>query len=355
MVVAAVVLLSTRGLNYGVDFLGGTEIHVRFSQKPAAAEVRAVLEPIGFKEAQVQGFGEVGSGEFLIRVPPEALNLDLRKDALTKALNAAAAEGSGSAKIRMTEDRVYAAYEKPADAEKIKASVNEANAGDLKVDSVMPFGQASANEYVVQFEGVATRVAKAFEKKFGKTNVEVMQVEQVGAKVGSELRMQAIGAVLISILLIGIYVWFRFDLVYAPGAMIALIHDPLAVLLVFALFRLQFDLTTIAAILTVIGFSINDTIVVYDRVRENVKKTREINLPQLINDSINETLGRTVLTTGTVLIASLTLIFLGGPITFNFALAFTIGLIVGTYSTIYVVAPITIMLHDFITHRRKAA
>jgi preprotein translocase subunit SecF len=351
MVIASVVLLLTKGINYGVDFKGGTDIHIKFYDKLVASDVRAMLTTVGYSDAMVQGYGDRASGEFLIRVQPEQMNLEGYKARLQPALDASAPEGGGKAKIRYHEDRIYVSYDKPGDPEKIRTAVNGLGIRDLRAESVAQFGQAQANEYVVQFAGVASKITQAFREKLGPGKFEVLQVEQVGAKVGKELRMQAIGAVLISILLIGIYVWFRFDMIYAPGAMISLIHDPLAVLLVFSALGLQFDLSIVAAILTLVGFSINDTIVVYDRIRENLKKRKDVDLPALMNESINECLGRTILTTGTVFLTAIALLWLGGPITFNFALAFAIGLIVGTYSTIYVCCPITIMINNYMIKR----
>jgi preprotein translocase subunit SecF len=353
MLAVSVFFLSTKGLNYGVDFRGGTDIHVRFFDRLPASEIRGVLGTLGLSEAMVQGYGEKDSGEYLIRLEPEKMNVEQYKERLQVALNGAAPEAGGVARIRYHEDRIYVSYDRPADMKKIEGAVDGLNLAQLEVDEVRPFGQESANEYVVAFAGVASKVVQAFRGRLGPGKFEVLSVEQVGARVGSELRTQAIGAVLISILLIGIFIWFRFDLMFAPGAMLSLIHDPLAVLLVFSAFGLQFDLSTVAAMLTLIGFSINDTIVIYDRVRENLKKSRDIDLPTIMNQAINECLGRTILTTGTVIVTALALLFLGGPITFNFALAFAVGLMVGVYSTIYVCCPITIMVHNYMV--RKAA
>lgn len=352
MLAVSVFVLATKGLNYSVDFKGGTDIHVRFFDRLPASEVRGILATLGLSEAMVQGYGEKDSGEFLVRLEPENLKIEEHRERLQGALDSAAPDG-GKARVRFQEDRLYVTYEKPADPLKLKEAVDGLGLVQLKVDEVRPFGQASANEYVVQFAGIASKVMKAFRDKLGPGKFEVLSVEQVGARVGSELRMQAIGAILISILLIGIFVWFRFDLMFAPGAMLSLIHDPLAVLLVFSLFDLQFDLSIVAAMLTLVGFSINDTIVIYDRVRENLKKSRDIDLPSIMNQAINECLGRTILTTGTVLMTALALMFLGGPITFNFALAFAVGLVMGVYSTVYVCCPITIMVHNYMT--RKAS
>lgn len=352
LIVGALVLLSIKGLNYGVDFTGGTQIHLRFQEKLASADLRDALKPVGLSDVLVQGFGEKDSGEFLIRVQPQDLNIQAYEAKLQKALNSVNEEKVGSAKIRFSEERVYVTYPREVFPKKIEEAIQKLSIQDLKVESVAPFGPMTSHEYLIQFAGVARRIVDAFREKFGSGRFEVLQIEQVGAKVGSELRRQAIGAVLISIILILVYVWFRFDMEYAPGAIVALIHDALVVLGVFSIFRLQFDLSTVAAVLTIVGLSINDTIVIYDRIRENIKKTNDFQFPELINQSINETLSRTILTSGTGLFAALALLLLGGPITFNFALAFTIGIISGTYSTIYVASPLTIYFHNYLQRKR---
>lgn len=354
MIVASIFFLSTKGLNYGVDFKGGTDIHVHFFDRLEVGEVRSILGTVGFQGAMVQGYGDKGSGEFLIRLEPEKMNIEKYKNELQAAFDKASPKGGGKARIRFQEDRIYVSFDKPSDPKTLKSAVDGLKLRDLRVDTVTPFGRSSGNEYLVQFAGVATKVLQAFRGELGPGKLEVLAVDQVGAKVGAELRMQAIGAILIAILLIGVYVWFRFDLMFAPGAMISLIHDPLAVFLVFSAFGLQLDLTIVAAFLTMIGFSINDTIVVYDRIRENVKKSKDASLPAIMNKSINETLGRTVLTSGTLMIAAIALLLWGGPITFNFALALGIGSIVGTYSSIYVCCPITIMVHNYMIRRSSS-
>jgi preprotein translocase SecF subunit len=204
-------------------------------------------------------------------------------------------------------------------------------------------------------EGSQTKVSQALHQVFGDHSFETLQVETVGPKVGKELRLQAVGAVLISIIFILIYVWFRFEFEFAPGAIVALVHDALAILAVFSMFQIPFDLSIVAAVLTIVGYSINDTIVLFDRVRENIKLSRDPSLPAIINLSINQTLSRTILTSGTVLFASLPLMFLGGPITFNFALAFTIGIVVGTYSSSFVASPITIYVRNYLQHKNLSS
>ncbi len=351
----ALVAFFTRGLNYGVDFTGGTQIQVRFHSKPSDAEVRTALSKIQLSEATVQEMGGEGSGEFLIRVPTAGLDLLRYKEQLQKSLDVSAPADGGTARLRFSEDRLYVQYNRPADPGKIKSSVNALGIQDITVESVNLFGKESNNEYLIQFAGMAARIINVFRESFGKGGVEVLQTDQIGPKVGKELRWQAVGAVLISMVLILIYVGFRFEFEFAPGAVLGLVHDTMIILGIFAFFRLQFDLSIVAAMLTIVGFSINDTIVVYDRIRENIARTRNPNLAQVMNDAINQTLSRTILTSGTVLLASLALVFFGGPITFNFALAFSIGVVVGTYSSISVSSALTLYLHDWRLRRRSAA
>jgi len=351
--IGSLALLFTKGLNYGVDFTGGSQIHLRFHDKVKAAELREVLKPIGLSSAMVQGFGEKGSGEFLIRVQPQDLSIEEHREKLQRSLDKVASKKNPSTKIRFSEERIYVTFGSSVDPKKIEKSINSLSISDLEVEMVSRFGPVSAHEYLVQFRGVASRIINTFRSHYGAGKIEILQVEQVGAKVGAELRQQAVGAILISIVLILIYIWFRFDLEYAPGAIAALLHDALFVLGVFSFFQIQFDLSIVAAVLTIVGLSINDTIVVYDRFRENIKKSRDLDFKEVINTSINETLSRTILTSGTGLIAALSLLFLGGPITFNFALAFTIGIVVGTYSSIYVASPLTIYCRSYLQRRRS--
>lgn len=336
--VLAFFFIFTRGFNYAVDFKGGTQLQIRFKDNITSEQIRQSLTKLNLEDAVVQDVGEAGKKEFIIRVANAQTDYAKYTDTLTKALP--------NAKLRFAEDRMYAKYDTPQEATKLAAVINQAPVDDLHNVSVMPFGRASDNEYMFLFEGLSGRIVKQFEETFGKQSFEVLQIDQVGPKVGGELRQQALGAVLISILLILIYVWFRFEFDFAPGAVFSLAHDAVIILGVFAFFQFPFDLSIVAAVLTIVGFSINDTIVVYDRIRENLQKTRNPDLGQVMNDSINQTLSRTILTSGTVLLASLALVFFGGPVTYYFSLAFSIGVIIGTFSSISVAASITLIIHN---------
>lgn len=350
LTLSSIVFLFTHGLNYGVDFRGGTEAFVRFHTKPSVQDVRDALVPLGYHEAMVQSFGDAEKGEYLIRVQSEDLELKKHEEKFQTALNSLS-DKDHPVNIRYSEDRIYATFDKPVELDKLKTAMAATEDQNVKIDSVSKFGRASISEYMIQFSGAGDKIVKGLKQKFGDSEVEVLQIDEVGQKVGGELRQQALGAILISMILILVYIWFRFDFEFAPGAVLALVHDASVILGVFALFQIPFDLSSIAAVLTVVGYSINDTIVTYDRVRENIRKTKSLSFEDVINQSINETLGRTILTSATVLMSTLTLYFMGGPITQGFALALSIGVLCGVYSTICLASPVTIFIRRYLQKR----
>lgn len=273
LAVGVVVLVVRGGFNLGIDFAGGTMVHVRVAQGVAVADVRAAL---GSEEkgATIQDLGDEGH-EFLIRLP-------------------------------------------------------------LLGDEV---------------EKSAKSVTEALAAKFGAANVDVLRVEAVGPRVGSELRQKAILAVLFATVMMGLYIWARFEWRFGIGAAVALLHDVLLTVTALVLWNYEFDLSIVAALLTVVGFSVNDTVIVSDRIRENLRKDHRSPLAEVMNRSINETLSRTVLTTGTALLVVVVLYILGGNVIHGFAFALTVGFLVGTYSTIYIAAPVVL----FFEHGRRTA
>jgi preprotein translocase subunit SecF len=174
--------------------------------------------------------------------------------------------------------------------------------------------------------------------------VKLMRVEAVGSQVGKELTQQGVLALLLALLLTAIYIAFRFEYRFGISAAVALMHDPILILGIFSLFQIEFDLATLAAILAVIGYSLNDTIVVFDRIRENFIKMRRGESVEIINLSINQTLSRTIMTSFLTLLVVLALLFFGGPTLFGFSLAFSLGVIIGTYSSIYIAGALAVVL-----------
>ena len=256
-------LMARGGPNYGIDFLGGTMVQVRFKTPQPITIVRTAIERLNVGDTVVQEFGD--SREVLIRV------------------------------------------------EKSSAEVRE----------------------------LTTQIRNAMSEAFGgKDAFEVRRVETVGPTVGADLRHKALLAILYSIIGILIYVTWRFEFRFAVAAIAALVNDVLIIISAFSLMHLEFTLPEIAAILTIIGYSLNDTIVVFDRIRENLKNLRKETISDLINTSINQTISRTILTSGTTLMVVLSLYFLGGEVIRGFAFALLIGVVAGTYSSIYIASPI---------------
>ncbi|MGD8357089.1 MAG: protein translocase subunit SecF [Lysobacterales bacterium] len=259
LLVASVVSLATRGLNFGLDFTGGTLIEVSFPQAANIEQVRSDLESVNLGDAVVQTFG--AANDLIVRIPPREA-------------------GNSSAEI-------------------------------------------------------STLVLNALQKGV-EGKVTMRRVEFVGPQVGDELTEQGILAVVYALVGIFLYVMIRFQWRFSVGAVVATVHDIVITMGVISALAVEFDLTVVAAILAVIGYSLNDTIVVFDRIRENFPKMRKSTPPQVVNSSINETLSRTLMTSGTTLLTLVALFIFGGKIIHAFAFTLIIGIVVGTYSSIYV-------------------
>lgn len=247
-------------------------------------------------------------------------------------------------------------FQKEVHPEQLRAAL----AGQLGNPVVQSFG--GANEYIIQteqstddLEGLSKRVRDTLAAATGDAGAEVRRVEMVGPKVGKDLRQKGALAVLVSMVGILVYMWFRFELSFGVGGVLSLFHDIVVTMGAVSLLGVEFDLTGLAAVLTIAGYSINDTIVIFDRVRENTKKSGgKGDLEQLMNKSVNETLSRSVLTVGTVLLIALALFFLGGPVLHNFALIMLVGVGYGCYSSIYIASPITLWWERRNASRRAA-
>ena len=228
----------------------------------------------------------------------------------------------------------------------------------LGSSSIQDFGQEGGNEYLVRLEtesvdlgALGERMKTALAEKFGADKFEVRRIESVGPKIGEDLRRRGALSVVAATIMMGIYIWVRFGaafgarfgLLFGMGAVIALIHDVLITVGALMLANYEFDLTVIAALLTIVGFSVNDTVVICDRIRENLRKIKRETLEGIINMSINECLSRTILTTGTALMVLVALYALGGAVIRPFAFSLLVGFISGVYSTIFIASPVILM------------
>jgi preprotein translocase subunit SecF len=267
VILAGMVSLFVKGIDYGIDFLGGTELIVQFNQPAAISDVRSAMDHVGLGRAEIKTFGS--DRDILIRT------------------------------VEQTTGTV-----------------------------------------------VADQIRTALKDGFPTNPYIVLKEDKIGPKIGAELRRNALYAVIASLIAIWLYVGFRFKFIYGVGAVVALFHDVLVTLGMISIFdgvfNLEISQNMIAAFLTLVGLSVNDTVVIFDRIRENQKIFRSMPLPELINKSLNETLSRTIITSGTIFIVLIVLLVFGGEVTRGFSFALTIGIVTGTYSSIYMASAIVL-------------
>ena len=289
LVVISLSSLAIRGLSFGIDFTGGTLVEVSYQDTVAIEDVRGTLSAEGFTDAIVQYFGT--AKEVMIRVPLEG--------------------------------------------EEMGAQVSE---------KIMLALHNEQDELVTDVNPVSKEQTCSINGQRQVCQVQMRRVEFVGPQVGDELANQGGLAMLYALFGILAYVAFRFEWRFAVGSVIALVHDVVITLGVFSVFQMEFTLTVLAALLAVIGYSLNDTIVVFDRIRENFRKLRKETPQAIMNRSINQTLPRTILTSLTTLLVLISLFFFGGDIIHNFSVALILGVVIGTYSSIFIASPSVLML-----------
>jgi preprotein translocase SecF subunit len=304
ILLTALAAVAINGVKFGIDFAGGTEVQLRFD--PAAgveeAAIRSVAEACGVASPSVVRLGEAGESEFLVR--------------FAELVEGAEAGAETACPI--------------TDAERKRLDKVDEDTGAL--------GNAGT-------AAVVDRMVSALDNTVARP--EIMRVEFVGPRVGGELRRDGVYAMLIAVAMILAYIAFRFSSRFAPGAIVALVHDVGITAGIFVLFGLEFDLRVLAALLAIIGYSLNDTIIIYDRIRENMALHTKFDLEEVLNLSVNQTLSRTLLTSMTTLLAVSALLVFGGQVIRPFALAMFIGVIVGTYSSIFVASPTLLALETY--------
>ncbi len=339
LVVLSVASIFYPGPNYGIDFAGGTELQLKFKGNARPDQIRAALEDSGYKRPDVVSV-EGARNEYIIRVQevsslPESQVRKMRQ-AVKQRLPA------GTLKEFRTSpggDKVTLRLANPTDDETIQAALESTG---VTVTGVHALGGSEDQRYEAQLQGISQELVEKLRAKLGSAGPEMpRRVEWVGPKAGRQLRDAAIKSLLWAVAFIMVYVAFRFDLRFAPGGVLAMAHDVLITLGIYVLVQKEVNLTTIAALLTILGYSINDTIVVYDRIRENMTRHRDLPLKELINISTSQMLSRTIVTSGTTLISVSAFFVWGTPVIRDISFALFIGILIGTYSSIYVAAPVT--------------
>jgi preprotein translocase subunit SecF len=324
--------------NWGIDFKGGTELQLKFDPSITPGDVRGALSKAGDDAEVVTVEGR--PGEFLVRVGKASQLSEAEKAKVEKAV------GDSITGVKVEELKVSPGGDKISlrMADNVEPSAIESvlKTSGVKVRSVSVFGSSDKHRYEAQLVGVADDVVATLRQAFAdKAPEQPLRVEWVGPKAGQQLRNAAVKSLLWAIMFIMAYVALRFDLRFAPGGIVALIHDTLITVLVFVIIRREVNLSTVAALLTILGYSINDTIVIFDRIRENMTRMRDLSMYELINVSTTQTLSRSLLTSFVTLLSVIPFLIWGTPVIKDFALALVIGMVVGSYSTIYIAAPLT--------------
>jgi len=340
------------GIPFGVDFKGGTLVYVKFAETPDLNQIRSAMDRAGLKDPKIQRYGEAGNNEVLVALEQRETSesaLDQGKNTIIQALEAGQPQ-AGKMDLNNTG---------PSSLQQYLLSRDPLHLGGIdaaqrylvlaqQIDDFRNKQRGGVLKSVDELQGVApAEVVAAMATDFYTSNFAVRNVEIVGPQVGGQLRKQALFATLYSLGGMLVYLWFRFELIYGVGAVVACFHDTIITVGFFSLLNKDISLTVIAAILTLIGYSMNDTIVVYDRIRENIKLLRREKLADVVNKSINQTLSRTILTSGLTFLTVLSLYVFGGEVLRGFSLALVIGILIGTYSSIAVAAPMLVAYQEW--------
>ena len=344
------------GLNYGIDFKGGAEVRVRFNQEPDVAKIRSALASKITGEISVQQITGSQEVEITTEITNEKL-LNANRQAIDDTLHAMFGDPGGKLDINSSSAANLAdALRDPL--LQAGAPISEQQLQDLATEieayRASNGGILRSFDQLSKVKGVTPQVIEVLKKTAMTGPFTILSADVVGPKVGADLRRQAILATLYALGGMLVYIAFRFEWIYGAAAVIAVFHDTLITIGLFSLFNKQISLTVVAALLTLVGYSMNDTIVVFDRIRENLKLLRREKLENLINISVNQTLSRTVLTSGLTLLTALSLWMFGGQVLNGFSFALVWGIIFGTYSSVFIASPILIFWQNFLESRKRA-
>ncbi|HTO85942.1 MAG TPA: protein translocase subunit SecF [Thermoanaerobaculia bacterium] len=360
ILVGAFAIFVQKGLKFGIDFAGGTQIALRFAEKPNIEQLRKLLDGANLGDTGIQRYEEPEKNEVLIRVQQQKKEgRDVTQDVLG-ALRQGLQKSADTSRVdlNMQGRDALAGRLLAADPDHM-AGRSDINAADhyarVAEQIIARRSQTGIFRSPADVDGVAS-VSDAV-KQWVKANTNagpfvLLSAENVGPQVGADLQKKALWAVALSTLGMLVYIAFRFrSLPFGVGAVIATVHDILITVGLLALFGREFNLVVVAALLTLVGYSVNDTVVVYDRIRENQRTPKKEPLETIINRSINQTLSRTVLTSGATMLVVIALFILGGEVLNTFALTLMIGIITGTYSSIYVASPVIVIWKDLVEKR----
>lgn len=341
LVLASLVLLVYPGPRFGTDFLGGTEVELRFRGAVTTAELRTALSELhytGNDVIAVQG----RANQYILRVREvSTVGRELGQRIEAGFRSSMQGQGLSVQQFRLSPggDKISVRLSGAAEPSAIEAAL-EGSGAEVRV--VNAFGASDEHRFEAQLVGLGDRLIAQLRERFGdKVPDAPERVEWVGPRAGQQLQEAAIQSVVYALIFIMVYVAFRFDIRFAPGALASLAHDVIITLGFYVLFQREVALTTVAACLTILGYSINDTIVVYDRIRENMGRERGKTLSEIVDISTSQVLSRSLITSGTTVVSILPFLYFGTTTLKDIAFAFTIGMVFGSFSSIYIASPIT--------------
>ncbi len=347
------------GIKYGIDFRGGAMMYVKFSGPPPLDKIRSSLSARIPGGIDVQSLTGANANEVIISTElKDEKALEQTRSTMVSTLDATFGEKTGKLDFNnATRETLASRLRDPL--QRAAVAMSEPQLQQLVAD-VLTFrnsppqsGLISSFDQLSTVSGVNANIINVLKQECYLGPFTVRQVEVVGPKVATDLWKQAIEATLFALGGMLVYIWFRFEWIYGVGAVIAVFHDTIITIGFFSLFDKEISLTVIAALLTLVGYSMNDTIVIFDRIRENLKIYRRESLESIINKSVNQTLSRTILTSGLTFVTVMALFLFGGQVLHGFSFALVVGIIIGTYSSVFIASPIVLFWHDFADRRKR--
>ena len=346
-------IVSQGGIRYGLDFKGGTNVDVRFAQPPNIDQLRSGLAAQGLANSEIQGISDIANpnaNEVIISLEQKGQGdqaLDVSKTQIINALNTIYGKSTAD-KAEFNAATPSSLATLLAQRDPLLLSTNAADTYSQLAKKILDYRDRDKNGVLTNFDdlakvdGVTPPVLSAVKGNYALGAFAIRNVEIVGPKVGGELRRQAIWVTLYALAGMLVYIAFRFEWVYGAAAVLAVFHDVLITIGFLSLLHFEISLTVIAALLTLVGYSMNDTIVIFDRIRENNRLLRRESFAEVVNKSINQTLSRTLLTSGLTFLTVLVLFLMGGQVLRAFSFALVVGIVVGTYSSFGIAAPLVV-------------
>ncbi len=354
LMVASAALFFFGNLNLGIDFAGGTQLIVKFSEPPEIDQLRDRLAGEGFEEPPIlQRFGQASDNEVLIKTRLSDELAEGSRGVVTDSLDRYYNSGERGFDLNQEGSASISEFLLQRDPDDVRTLGGEAAAAHYQIsgESIMALrqedGLLDSWEELQAIQGLSSEVFATLRSEARLGAFAILSAENVGPQIGSELRTKGILAVVFSLVGMLAYIWLRFELRFGLGALVALLHDVVISLGLFTVLGYEFNLITIAAFLALVGYSVNDSVVIFDRVRENLRLHRRQSLVDVINQSLNQTLSRTVLTSGTTLLMLATMFIFGGDALRGFSFVLLIGVAIGTYSSIFIASPVVLLWERF--------